>query len=44
MLCEKPFDQRPERVEEAFDVAEREGLYVAEAFMYRHHPQTAKLI
>jgi D-xylose 1-dehydrogenase (NADP+, D-xylono-1,5-lactone-forming) len=44
VLCEKPFDQRPERVEKAFDVAEREGLYVAEAFMYRHHPQTAKLI
>jgi predicted dehydrogenase len=44
VLCEKPFDQRPERVEEAFDVAEREGLHVAEAFMYRHHPQTAKLI
>jgi D-xylose 1-dehydrogenase (NADP+, D-xylono-1,5-lactone-forming) len=44
VLCEKPFDQRPERVEEAFDVAEREGLYVAEAFMYRHHPQSAKLV
>jgi D-xylose 1-dehydrogenase (NADP+, D-xylono-1,5-lactone-forming) len=44
VLCEKPFDQRPGRVEQAFDVAEREGLYVMEAFMYRHHPQTAKLI
>ena len=44
MLCEKPFDQRPERVEEAFDVADREGLHLTEAFMYRHHPQTAKLI
>ena len=44
VLSEKPFDSRPERVEEAFDVAEREGLHVAEAFMYRHHPQTAKLI
>jgi D-xylose 1-dehydrogenase (NADP+, D-xylono-1,5-lactone-forming) len=44
VLCEKPFDQRPERVEEAFDVAERQGLYLTEAFMYRHHPQTAKLI
>ena len=44
VLCEKPFDQRPERVEEAFDVAERQGLHLMEAFMYRHHPQTAKLI
>jgi D-xylose 1-dehydrogenase (NADP+, D-xylono-1,5-lactone-forming) len=44
VLCEKPFDQRPERVEEAFDVADRQGLHVMEAFMYRHHPQTAKLI
>jgi D-xylose 1-dehydrogenase (NADP+, D-xylono-1,5-lactone-forming) len=44
VLCEKPFDQRPERVEETFDVAEREGRLVMEAFMYRHNPQTAKLI
>jgi D-xylose 1-dehydrogenase (NADP+, D-xylono-1,5-lactone-forming) len=44
VLCEKPFDQRPERVEEAFDVAEREGRLVMEAFMYRHNPQTAKLM
>ncbi|HKH31441.1 MAG TPA: Gfo/Idh/MocA family oxidoreductase [Gaiellaceae bacterium] len=44
VLCEKPFEQRPERVEEAFDVAERQGLQLTEAFMYRHHPQTAKLI
>jgi len=44
VLCEKPFDQRPERVEEAFDVAAREGLLVMEAFMYRHHPQTTRLI
>ena len=44
VLCEKPFDQRPERVEEAFDVADRQGLHVMEAFMYRHHPQTARLI
>jgi predicted dehydrogenase len=44
VLCEKPFDQRPERVEEAFDVAEREGRLVMEAFMYCHNPQTAKLM
>jgi predicted dehydrogenase len=44
VLCEKPFDYRPERVEQAFDVARRRGLHVMEAFMYRHHPQTAKLV
>jgi len=44
VLCEKPFDSRPERVEETFDVAERQGLHLTEAFMYRHHPQTSKLV
>jgi D-xylose 1-dehydrogenase (NADP+, D-xylono-1,5-lactone-forming) len=47
VLCEKSFDWRPERVEEAFDAAERAGLVLMEAFMYRHHPQTkrfAKLV
>ena len=43
VLCEKPFDKRPEEVERAFDVAERAGLVLMEAFMYRHHPQTRKL-
>ena len=27
----------------AFDAAERTGLHLSEAFMYRHHPQTARL-
>jgi D-xylose 1-dehydrogenase (NADP+, D-xylono-1,5-lactone-forming) len=39
VLCEKPMSRRPEDVERAFDVAEREGLVLAEAFMWRHHPQ-----
>jgi predicted dehydrogenase len=39
VLCEKPMSRRPEEVEEAFDVAEREGRVLAEAFMWRHHPQ-----
>ena len=43
VLVEKPFDKRPERVEEAFDVAERAGLVLSEAFMYRHNPQTKRL-
>jgi predicted dehydrogenase len=42
VLCEKPLDRRPEEVERAFDAAERAGRLLAEAFMYRHNPQTAK--
>jgi xylose dehydrogenase (NAD/NADP) len=42
VLCEKPMSRRPEDVERAFDVAEREGLVLMEAFMYRHHPQIAR--
>ncbi len=44
VLCEKPFDRRPEEVERAFDVADRAGRILAEAFMWRHNPQTAKLL
>jgi D-xylose 1-dehydrogenase (NADP+, D-xylono-1,5-lactone-forming) len=43
VLCEKPFSRRPEDVEQAFDRAESAGLVLSEAFMWRHHPQTAKL-
>ncbi|HEX2103785.1 MAG TPA: Gfo/Idh/MocA family oxidoreductase [Solirubrobacteraceae bacterium] len=39
VLCEKPMSRRPEDVERAFDVAEREGRVLTEAFMWRHHPQ-----
>jgi len=40
VLCEKPFSRRAREVEEAFDVAEQEGLVLSEGFMFRHHPQT----
>jgi D-xylose 1-dehydrogenase (NADP+, D-xylono-1,5-lactone-forming) len=43
VLCEKPLDRRAARVERAFDAAERAGLILSEAFMYRHHPQTRRL-
>ncbi len=43
VLCEKPLSRRPEDVERAFDVAERTGRILTEAFMYRHNPQTARL-
>jgi xylose dehydrogenase (NAD/NADP) len=39
VLCEKPMSRHPDDVERAFDVAEREGLVLMEAFMWRHHPQ-----
>ena len=42
VLCEKPLSRRPEDVDRAFDVAEREGRILAEAFMWRHHPQVAR--
>ncbi len=43
VLCEKPFSRHIGDVERAFDAAEATGLHLSEAFMYRHHPQTARL-
>ena len=44
VLCEKPFTRHPEEVDAAFDTAERTGRLLAEAFMYRHNPQTRRLV
>jgi D-xylose 1-dehydrogenase (NADP+, D-xylono-1,5-lactone-forming) len=44
VICEKPFSRRPEDVEATFDAAERAGKLLTEAFMYRHNPQTRKLV
>jgi D-xylose 1-dehydrogenase (NADP+, D-xylono-1,5-lactone-forming) len=43
VLCEKPLTRRVAEAEQAFDVAERTGRLLMEAFMYRHNPQTARL-
>jgi xylose dehydrogenase (NAD/NADP) len=43
VLCEKPYSRRPAEVEEAFDAAERAGLVLSEAYMYRYNPQTVRL-
>jgi xylose dehydrogenase (NAD/NADP) len=43
VLCEKPLSRHPEEAERAFDVAERTGRLLTEAFMYRHNPQTKRL-
>jgi xylose dehydrogenase (NAD/NADP) len=44
VLCEKPLSRHPQEVEEAFDVAERTGRLLSEAFMYRHNPQTKRVV
>jgi D-xylose 1-dehydrogenase (NADP+, D-xylono-1,5-lactone-forming) len=44
VLCEKPLTRNPDEAEEAFAAAERAGLVLMEAFMWRHSPQTAKLL
>ena len=43
VLCEKPFSRHIGDVEQAFDAADATGMHLSEAFMYRHHPQTARL-
>lgn len=40
VLCEKPFALSLEEVDEMTAVSQETGLVLAEAFMYRHHPQT----
>lgn len=44
VLCEKPYTRRPDDVTEAFDAAERAGLVLSEAFMWRHTRQTEMLL
>jgi predicted dehydrogenase len=43
VLCEKALDKRADRVEEAFDTAERADRFLMGGFMFRHHPQTQRL-
>ncbi|MFK5923338.1 MAG: Gfo/Idh/MocA family oxidoreductase [Verrucomicrobiota bacterium] len=44
VLCEKPFALNVTEAEQMFAVAEETGRVLVEAFMYRAHPQTQKLI
>ena len=39
VLCEKPFAMNAQEAEQAIRHAERKGVLVMEAFMYRFHPQ-----
>jgi predicted dehydrogenase len=43
VLCEKPMSRHPDDVERAFEAAERADRALAEAFMWRHHPQAKRL-
>ncbi len=43
VLCEKPFALTVEEVDTVEKVANDTGKIIAEAFMYRHHPQTLKV-
>jgi D-xylose 1-dehydrogenase (NADP+, D-xylono-1,5-lactone-forming) len=40
VLCEKPIALTVKDVDRIKDAAQKAGVVVAEAFMYRHHPQT----
>jgi D-xylose 1-dehydrogenase (NADP+, D-xylono-1,5-lactone-forming) len=44
VLVEKPFSSRVAEVERAFDAAAAAGVVMSEAFMWRHHPQTFRLL
>jgi predicted dehydrogenase len=43
VLCEKPLALQVEEVDAIQAAARKHGRVVAEAFMYRHHPQTLKV-
>ena len=44
VLCEKPLTRRVTEAEQAFAAAEESGRLLAEAFMWRHHPQAKRLV
>src|SRR6187551_1519249 len=43
VLCEKPIGLSVPEVDAMAAAADAAGVIVTEAFMYRHHPQTARL-
>jgi predicted dehydrogenase len=43
VLCEKPLAIAVEEVDAMADAGQKAGVVIAEAFMYRHHPQTLKV-
>ncbi len=43
VLCEKPLGISPAEVDAMANAAKQAGVFITEAFMYRHHPQTLKV-
>ncbi|QDU94222.1 Gfo/Idh/MocA family protein [Lignipirellula cremea] len=44
VLCEKPMAAKASEAEEMFEAADKAGLRLAEAFMYRHHPAVGQML
>ncbi len=44
VLCEKPMAVSAHEAEAMVHAARKAGTFLGEAFMYRHHPQTEKLV
>ena len=44
VICEKPLSRHVDDVIDAFAASERTGRLLTEAFMYRHNPQTTRLV
>jgi D-xylose 1-dehydrogenase (NADP+, D-xylono-1,5-lactone-forming) len=44
VLCEKPIALNADEAEEIVAAADRAGVVLAEAFMYRHHPLVGKVL
>src|SRR5205814_3677724 len=44
VLCEKPMSRRAAEVESVYDTAEAVDRFCMEAFMWRHNPQTRRLV
>jgi predicted dehydrogenase/aryl-alcohol dehydrogenase-like predicted oxidoreductase len=44
ILCEKPLTLNSDEAMAVVEAARRHGVFLMEAFMYRCHPQTAKLV
>ena len=44
VLCEKPLALNTDEVDAMQDAAHKHGRVLMEAFMYRHHPQTLKVL
>ena len=44
ILCEKPLAMNQQEARAVIDAAQRHGVFLMEGFMYRCHPQTARLV